>query len=56
MNRSNTNKILDLIEEGDKNLEDLIEEYIVKTKKNPFKLGEFSDDFLSWKKNKEKKE
>lgn len=56
MNKSNTNKILDLIEEGEKNLEDLLEEYIIKTKKNPFKQGEFSEDFLSWKNKKEKKE
>jgi len=54
MKSSNINKILDLIEEGDKNLDDLIEEYIIKTKKNPFKQGEFSDDFLNWKNNKEK--
>jgi hypothetical protein len=54
MNKSNTNKILDLIDNGDKNLEDLLEEYIIDTKKNPFKKGEFSDDFLIWKKNKEK--
>ena len=56
MNRTNTNKILDLIKEGDKNLEDLIEEYIIKTKKNPFKQGDFSKEFLDWRNNKEKKE
>ena len=54
MKKSNTNKILDLIKEED-NLDDLIEEYIIKTKKNPFKQGEFSDDFLNWRNNKEKR-
>ena len=54
MKKSNTNKILDLIEQGDKSLQELIEDYVVKIKKNPFEKGEFSKDFLEWRKNKEK--
>ncbi len=55
MNKSFANKIVDLLQEGDEHLEDMIAEYIAKTKKNPFNQGEFSDDFLNWKNNKEKK-
>jgi len=55
MNKSFTNKILDLLQQGDEHLEDLIAEYMAKTKKNPFKQGEFTVDFLNWKNNKDKK-
>lgn len=55
MNKSFTNKILDLLQQGDEHLEDMIADYMAKTKKNPFKQGEFTDDFLNWKNNKEKK-
>ena len=55
MNKSFTNRILDLLEETDEHTQELVEEYIVKIKKNPFEKGEFSRDFLEWKKNKEKK-
>ena len=55
MNKSFANKIVDLLQEGDEHLEDMIAEYIAKTKKNPFNQGEFTVDFLNWKDNKEKK-
>ena len=49
MNKSFANKIVDLLQEGDEHLEDMIAEYIAKSKKNPFNQGEVSDDFLNWK-------